>query len=348
MHGAETGFTVFEEWDLTTSPHHQIGSKPQHVSAADICSADAAPRAPLRMFFGRNIASSSRQLIDKHDLKKRPYISTTSMDAELALVTANLALAGPGRIFFDPFVGTGGFLVSAAEFGALTFGSDIDGRSFRGSGRGIELGVGANFRNYALEHGLGDCIISDLTNTPLRLSVSLNHESGRWLDGIICDPPYGIREGLKVLGTRNSKVEAGKAGLHMIDGVPAHMREGYIAPKRPYSFSLMLDNILEFAARTLVDDARLAFWMPTADEEDGEMSIPANPYLQLIHCCVQPFNKWSRRLLVYRRRKEGEVGSSPKVNGQVRHLKGDAETADELNPFRKRYFQGFRPPEAIP
>jgi tRNA (guanine10-N2)-methyltransferase len=349
MQDAETEFTVFEEWDLTSSPHNQPGLKPQRVSETEACSTNAAPRVPVRMFFGRNIASSSRHLIDKHDLKKRPYISTTSMDAELALVTANLAMAGPGKIFFDPFVGTGGFLVSAAEFGALTFGSDIDGRSFRGKGKGVERGVGANLREYGLQHGLGDCIISDLTNTPLRISACQRGELGAWLDGIICDPPYGVREGLKVLGTRISKVEAGKSGIHMIDKVPAHTREGYIAPKRPYSFSLMLDNILEFAARTLVDDGRLAFWMPTANEEEEEMGVPANPYLQLVHCCVQPFNKWSRRLLVYRKRKAVEVENQPDVNGngQDRHPKGYAQTADELNPFRKRYFQGFRAPEVL-
>jgi tRNA (guanine10-N2)-methyltransferase len=348
MQDAETEFTVFEEWDLTSSPHHRPVSKPQQVSAARICAADDASRAPFRMFFGRNIASSSRHLIDKHDLKKRPYISTTSMDAELALVTATLALAGPGKMFFDPFVGTGGFLVSAAEFGALTFGSDIDGRSFRGKGKGIECGVGANFRKYGLEHCFVDCIISDLTNTPLRISACRRDEWGRWLDGIICDPPYGVREGLKVLGTRISKVEAGKTGVHMLDGVPAHTREGYIAPKRPYSFSLMLDDVLEFAARTLVDGGRLAFWMPTANEEE-EISVPENPYLQLVHCCVQPFNKWSRRLLVYRRRKVVEVGNLRGVKGdrQIREPNGFAETADELNPFRKRYFQGFRASEVL-
>ena len=301
------------------------------------------------MFFGRKIGCSSRHLIDKHDLKKRPYISTTSMDAELALVTANLALAGPGKIFFDPFVGTGGFLVSAAEFGAFTFGSDIDGRSFRGKGKGIEHGVGANFGKYGLEHGLGDCMISDLTNTPLRASTNGSSMAERWLDGILCDPPYGIREGLKVLGTRNSKVEAAKTGLNMIDGVPAYKREGYLAPKRPYSFSHMLDDILEFAARTLVDNGRLAFWMPAANEEDEELTVPTNPYLQLIHCCVQPFNKWSRRLLVYRRRRAVEVEKAPGVNGSGRlsRPKESMETADELNPFRKRYFQGFRASEVL-
>jgi tRNA (guanine10-N2)-methyltransferase len=111
----------------------------------------------------------------------------------------------------------------------------------------------------------------------------------------------------------------------------------------------MLQNVLEFAANTLVDNGRLAFWMPTANEEDQEMSVPTNPYLQLVHCCVQPFNKWSRRLLVYRRKKEEESGNPPVTNEESQfHNRMDfGETADELNPFRKRYFQGFRPPEVL-
>ena len=68
------------------------------------------------------------------------------MDAELALVTVTLALAGPGKLFFDPFVGTGGFMVAAAELGAVTLGSDIDGRSYRGKGKGMEKGVLANYQ----------------------------------------------------------------------------------------------------------------------------------------------------------------------------------------------------------
>lgn len=264
------------------------------------------------------------------------------MDAELALVTANLSLAAPGKLFFDPFVGTGGFLVSAAEFGALTIGSDIDGRSFRGKGKTLEKGVGANFHRYQLEDKFGDCIISDLTNTPWRISPVSAKDSSAWLDGIICDPPYGVREGLKVLGNRDSRVEAGKIGLHVIDGVPAHLRDGYIAPKRPYSFLLMLDDILDFAARTLVENGRLAFWMPTANEEEMDIGAPSNLHLELLHCCVQPFNKWSRRLLVYRKRTATEFGESAPDVTQAGSGNGSKGTADDLNPFRKMYFQGFR------
>lgn len=167
---------------------------------------------PRKIYFGRWLADSSREMVNRYDLKKRRYISTTSMDAELALVTANMAHAAPGKIFFDPFVGTGSFCVAAAHYGALTVGSDIDPRSFRGreKKKGELMGLALNYEQYGLMSKFVNAFSADLTNTPLR--------NCQFLDGIVCDPPYGVREGLKVLGSRDGK---GKEPV-MIDGVPAH------------------------------------------------------------------------------------------------------------------------------
>jgi tRNA (guanine10-N2)-methyltransferase len=345
MNNPYATFTVFEDWEAPDPLRPTLAAK------------TGEPRQVKQLYFGRLTGESSRELIVKHDLKSRPYISTTSMDAELALVTATLALAAPGKLFFDPFVGTGGFMVAAAELEAMSLGSDIDGRSFRGKGRGLEEGVGANFVKYGLEDFFGDCIISDLTNTPLRSSKSVGSmQESRWLDGIICDPPYGVREGLKVLGKRSppagkqfltdtARTTLDEEGAYLIDGVPAHMLASYIPPKKHYSFTRMLDDILDFAARTLVDDGRLAFWMPVANENmDLEFPIPHNKYLEMSHCCVQPFNKWSRRLLVYRRRVAGDMTElSPDVeisDAPAMNL-SNGSSADDLNPFRRKYFQGF-------
>ena len=157
---------------------------------------------------GRLIARSDRDAVNTYSLKKRSYLSTTSMDSELALVTANLTLAAPGKIFYDPFVGTGSFPIACSHFGAMSLGSDIDGRSVRGA-RGKNI-VG-NYKQYGLLKRYLDGFISDLTHSPLR--------KGRFLDGIICDPPYGVREGLKVLGTRDG---SGKEAV-FVNGEAAHM-----------------------------------------------------------------------------------------------------------------------------
>lgn len=181
-------FCILEEWPVDSGAH--------------------GLKNPQNVYLGRHLGGSARDVIAKYDLKKRKYISTTSMDSELALVTANITLAAPGKLFYDPFVGTGSFPVACAHFGALAFGSDIDGRSIRGKGKNSLLG---NFVQYGLTQQFGDTFVADLTNTPLR--------EARLFDGIVCDPPYGVREGLKVLGSRDPT--KGKEIIY-IDGKPHH------------------------------------------------------------------------------------------------------------------------------
>ena len=179
-------FTIFELWPFNSIP---LGIE-----------------NPITLYLGRYVAGSSRDLVIKLDLKKRDYISTTSMDSELALITANIALAAPGKLFYDPFAGTGSFPVACAQFGALAWGSDIDGRSMRGEGG--KKSLMGNFKQYNLTSCLGDVFASDLTHTPIR-------KHRRTWDGIVCDPPYGVREGLRVLGCRDPEnmpwlIEAGR------------------------------------------------------------------------------------------------------------------------------------------
>lgn len=256
---------------------------------------------PDRFHFGRLLGRGARDMVARFDLKKRPYISTTSMDSELALVTANMVLAAPGRLFYDPFVGTGSFPIACSAFGAVSWGSDIDGRAVRGSGhdaraeakRGLVKGektLHGNFKHYDILDRLGDVFTSDLTNSPLRcLSFGTGGQGGRarLFDGIVCDPPYGVREGLVVLGCRDPEarpwvVEAGH---------DRHKDPNFVPPKKPYSFLAMLDDILHFASETLVDGGRLSFWMPTANDEDQEIPSPTHPCLEVVAICVQPFNK---------------------------------------------------------
>lgn len=137
---------------------------------------DVERGVPIEIFFGRLVSRSSRDLVKTLDLKKRCYIGTTSMDSELALVTANIARVRPASLVLDPFAGTGSFMIAASIFGASTFGSDIDGRQLRGKkGRN----VAANFRQYNLQSRLMDCFICDMTNFPLC--------ERQIFDSIICD-----------------------------------------------------------------------------------------------------------------------------------------------------------------
>ncbi len=53
---------------------------------------------------------------------------------------------------------------------------------------------------------LGGMFTADLTNSPIRRQApgeESDGSRGRVFDGILCDPPYGVREGLRVLGVRD-------------------------------------------------------------------------------------------------------------------------------------------------
>ncbi|KAK4183116.1 S-adenosyl-L-methionine-dependent methyltransferase [Podospora australis] len=319
MRGADQEFILFEDWIFNSTP----------LGIPD----------PKHFYFGRYLGTGARDLPKKLDLKKRRYISTTSMDAELALVTANLALAAPGKIMYDPFCGTGSFPIACAQFGAVAFGSDIDGRSIRGDEKKKTLR--GNFEQYGLVGCLGGVFTADLTNTPIR-KAALRYDgdgvTGRVFDGIVCDPPYGVREGLRVLGVRDPE----KCPWVITKGKEMYKQADFIPPRKPYGFLAMLDDILQFSAQTLVDNGRVSFWMPTANDEDQEMPVPAHPYLETLSVCTQVFNKWSRRLITYRRIPDAEV--DPEAMKAYEANKAVGKTADELNPFRKAYFEGFQTP----
>jgi len=310
---------------------------------------------PHQLHLGRLVASGNRKAtLNKYTLKKRRYIATTSMDSELALVTANLALAAPGKLAYDPFMGTGSFPLACAHFGAGVFGSDLDGRSVRGKGG---RDVRSNFTQYATSPLYLGGFVADLTNTPLR--------SSRCLDAIVCDPPYGVREGLKVLGSHKPELQA---EVFLEDGRLAHLAETYLPPKKAYSFLRMLGDVLEFGTGALVEGGRLCMWMPvagaTAEEEpkgvggkerrggggeggqeggagkEEEYAIPHHPALELVSECTQHFNKWSRRLLTYRRLANSCIDENEMLAYQAARLILQGEngvgTADDLNSFRRK------------
>lgn len=127
------------------------------------------------IYMGRLVASGSRDLVNTYNLKKRKYLGTTSMDAELSLVMANQALAAPGKLVYDPFVGTGSFLFTCAHFGAYTLGSDIDGRQIRGKDQGKS--VKANVEQYQLQGRVLDSLVFDVCHHPWRTDA--------WLDAIV-------------------------------------------------------------------------------------------------------------------------------------------------------------------
>lgn len=276
-------------------------------------------KTPRQIYLGRLVGRTEREnnILDTYELKKRKYVGTTSFDAELSLISVNIAQANHYKVLYDPFVGTGSFLVAGAKFGAVTIGSDIDIKTLIGKNN---RNINSNFKQYGTLLNFIDVATMDFTHNALRKDFVI--------DTICCDPPYGVREGLKVLGAAKPERHLGKENIE-IDGMKAFLRRDYVQPKKPYQLGNMLDDLLEFAADRLPVGGRLVYWMPVANDEDYTTSIPHHEKLQLKYNCVQKFNRWSRRLLCYVKQSKDYKGKTIKA-GQVLN-----------NEFRERYFSGF-------
>lgn len=271
-------------------------------------------------FFALLVAESARcSLLSKYDLRKRPYIGTTSMPPEESLVMANMCRIKPGEVVYDPFCGTGSLLVAAAHFGAHTFGSDADGRSIKaGSWKfqhspQIQQQQSFAFKSYTNEQlsSLSNEELSHpsmLTNFKLyglRLPERIRFNFSTWergfasgilregvVGGIVSDPPYGLREPRKKITDDLLEKEENSDAKGVLEkqlGGPVIMH---------YSTTDMLIDLIRFAADFLVLGGYIAFWHPTTDRYTDD-ELPLHPSMRVISNIPQRLSlKVIRRLLV--------------------------------------------------
>ncbi|XP_022973875.1 tRNA (guanine(10)-N2)-methyltransferase homolog [Cucurbita maxima] len=244
------------------------------------------PVAQRTIFFGREVGGADRKLIPTYQLKSRTYLGPTAMDAEMAFLMANQALATPGKLVYDPFVGTGSILVGAAHFGAMTMGADIDIRVVR-DGRGPDCNVWSNFKQYGLPPPIA-LLRADNNLPPWRPGLK------EIFDAIICDPPYGVRAGGRKSGGR--KLLKGTVAPYT---VPDDKRTDHIPSTAAYSLVECVHDLLNLAAKMLVMGGRLVFFYPVLREEDCVFNqFPEHPCFTLISSSEQILSsRYSRVLL---------------------------------------------------
>jgi tRNA (guanine10-N2)-methyltransferase len=239
--------------------------------------------------FGLKLQETSlRAIIDDFSLKKRTYLGTTSMDAELSFVMANVACVQPGHLVYDPFAGTGSLLYAASYLGAFCIGSDIDGRQMRGNTGTLRKGsLAVNLQQYNLHRQVLGGLVFDFSRMPF----SLGSIEGLF-DAIVTDPPYGVRAGAK-------KIQ--KMAHRNID-VSLY---GKLYPQMaPYELGDLVFDLLAFAAHALRLEGRLVFWYPVEWRDASQALVrpvmwPANPCLCLLHAVPQKCQRMTRWLLVY-------------------------------------------------
>ena len=293
MRGADLTWGVIEEY-----------SRPTDIQSVEARGqAEMGDRDPrlIQLFLGRKIKDRSgafpaRDLIDVLSLKKRRYIGNTSMESEMSVIMANMALAGPGKLVYDPFAGTGSMLYACSILGAMSLGSDIDGRMLRGKNRehGIP-GIRESAKQYGIQGRIIDAVTFDMTQAPWR--TPFRGDMGLF-DAIVTDPPYGVRAGAKRLGKRNAELQRDEPFI-MPDGMPSHMMPDYVPPTKPYHLSELVTDLLEYASALLHPGGRLVFWLPTMNEEKAETSIPTHAHFDLVAHSIQDFGRWSRRVRTF-------------------------------------------------
>ena len=298
----------------------------------DTC--DGGP-ATARFYFGRVVAEGRRDLVGKLDLKKRNYIGTTSLDAELSLLMANLARVRPNDIVYDPFCGTAGTLVAAGAFGARVLGCDLHLPALRGELRtrsgpsklmqAAKQGIPETFAAYGVPppidriHGDSGAHLSFLrlpaadaeaegartnassmvgTSTAPNVAASLRPAL---FEAIITDPPYGIREKpAEVADERFTNRE-----------LPESVMDSHVPRRALAALEQILSDLFLLSTRSLTMGGRLVFLLPTTTSFTPSM-LPPHPGLVLEGASEQLMAaRWSRWVVVMRRTAAGEAPDEP-------------------------------------
>ncbi|CAL1707258.1 unnamed protein product [Somion occarium] len=289
------------------------------------------------VFFGRLITEgTARPLVKTFDVKKRSYFGNTSMEAEISLLMANQTLAAPGKLIYDPFVGTGSLAYVTAHFGAWLYGSDIDGRQMRGKENVPGI------RRAAAQYGVADRILDlctfDVTQNPWRC--------GDLFDAIITDPPYGVRAGAKRLGRKKPT----KKGIVERTGLTLRPDDQpYIPPTKPYELSALATDLILLARHMLKTGGRLVFFLPTVTDEYEEVDVQTMlcDGMDVIANSLQDFGSWGRRLITIRKTSDKSY-PRPTFEPVVNQSDGNTPEVEHIpahRDFREKYFRGFKKDE---
>ena len=172
--------------------------------------------------------------------------------------------------------------------------------------RGEDESLLANFEQYGLADQYLGVIAGDSSLSPWR--------DQEWLDCVITDPPYGIREGTTRVGTAKD---------YSNHAIPEEYLDNHIPEKVTYSLHQLLTDLLNFSARSLRVGGRLVYWLPVIRQVYTSAMAPAHPALRLVMDCEQVLSSHTSRRLLVMERMEGD---------------GKAMVNKQLTLFQEQFF----------
>lgn len=155
-------------------------------------------------------------LLEKRKVGERPFFSPISLHPKYARALINLTGAKRGSTVLDPFCGTGGIVIEAAEMGMKAIASDFDEE--------MVIGCQENMDFYGLE--LADFDTLDIGDIGDRFQD---------IDAICTDPPYG--RSTKTGGENINDIYA-RAGRSIPKSLRPGARAGVVLP-HPQTFDTM-------------------------------------------------------------------------------------------------------------
>ena len=182
----------------------------------------------------------------------------------------------------------------------------------------------SNFEQYGLPPPLA-LIHGDLHALPTR---KFGLEG--MIQGIVADPPYGVRAGGRKSGGRKPVTED-----YII---PDELRDGHIPSTAPYLFGEMNDDLMELAARFLPIGGRLTFFLPgvLADtEEEVRELVPSHPALRLRWHSLETFNEaWGRRLVTYEKIAPYDADAANEARARAAAARAASDKPDLIERMR--------------
>ncbi|SBT40223.1 tRNA guanosine-2'-O-methyltransferase, putative [Plasmodium ovale wallikeri] len=279
-------------------------------------------------------------------LNRRPILGPTTTDNELAFIMCNIAKIKSGHIVLDPFVGSGGLLITASIFNAICIGNDIDIRLLKGyklsylnphmKHKNNKKSIFENFVYYNLN--MPEILVSD-NSRPV-----WNFFHRPWVDAIVTDPPYGHRATVRMCvkspkrvpgksikggsgdnsaaGSRGeSDVQTGEEGEDCGEIVEASNDCDEDESKKvkclmntktvAYSCSSAVKDLLNIASHVLVDNGMLVFLLPIQTETlEEDIALLNHEDFTLISYDFQSFTPTTGRFIVSMKRKCRQSASS--------------------------------------
>ena len=195
------------------SKHNDVNLRePDTVVRMQMCDA-------VHLYIEQHVTDTD--LLEKRKVGERPFFSPISLHPKYARALINLTGVKRGGTVLDPFCGTGGIVIEAAEMGMRAMASDFDEE--------MVIGCQENMDFYGLE--LADFETIDIGDIGDRF-----HD----VDAICTDPPYG--RSTKTGGEDIDHIYA-RAG----EAIPKSLREGAragVVLPHPVDFdSMTLENI---------------------------------------------------------------------------------------------------------